>query len=304
VTVVIGPTVLGSRFLRLSAAEPLVTATPFLSWASVAAAGAARPQVELAEWQFLDAFGGKARCGPAMVDKMALAARNLLTLQLVAAFWTRYLSEIVDSGLLAAPLTHRKALHEALSLLTPANPVNLHVLAGDYAVAESFDSPAARAAPAAPRRRGAAAVPAAPAVAAVPGPVELTFIARANLSLLEGTDGSAPWAVIARGAGMLGAASTRAIRLDETSMLRRVSAPLRAAVACHVGLEPTPTHDATLAGSLRDFLVHAVLMDGLEAHGVTAQELMTEAIDSFRAQRSDAEYRSVEVSRIHLLEFA
>ena len=104
----------------------------------------------------------------------------------------------------------------------------LYVQAGDYAAAESFDTPAAVAAPAAPRRRGAAAVPAAPAALAVPGPVELTFIARANLSLLEGTDGSAPWAVIARGSGMLGAASTRAIRLDETSMLRRVSAPLRA----------------------------------------------------------------------------
>ena len=305
----VGPTIDGSRFLCFSAAEPLVAATPFLLWKTVAGAAAAGPEVELAEWQLLEAFGLKARCGPALPDMNAFRARNLLTLQLVAAFWSRYLSELVNSGLLASPLSHRKALHHCIAALLPVNPANLHVLAADWAAEESFDTPAVAAIPAAPARGsrsgsqgGAPAVPARPSAPAILGPAELKFIAYANLILLESADGARPWAALTRGAGMLGGASTRAIRLDGTSALRRVAAPLRAALARHLGVDPVPAYDATLAGALHDFLRDVVLVDGLEAHGVSGAELMAEAMDSFRAQRSMDSRIAVEESRFHLLQ--
>ena len=223
----VGPTIDGSRFLCLRAADPLVVATPFLSWKTVAANSAAGPEVELAEWQLLEAFGLKARCGPALPDMNAFRARNLLTLQFVAAFWSRYLSELVNSGLLASPLSHRKALRQCIAALLPVSPANLYVLATDWAAEECFDTPAVAAIPAAParggRRGGAGGVPGAPAESAVPvipGPAELRFIALANLSFLECDDGASPWASISRGAGMLGGASTRAIVLDDASALR------------------------------------------------------------------------------------
>jgi hypothetical protein len=151
-----------------------------------------------------------------------------------------------------------------------------------------------------PARRAVLAVA---AVAAVPGPVELVYLAKANLEILQGPDGAAPWAAIVRLAGMLGAASTRAARQDDMSTLRRVAAPLRASVARFLGVNPTADYDATLAGSLGDFLRTIVLMDGLEAHGVTSAELSAEATDSFRSSFSTADRLSVEESRFHLLEY-
>ena len=99
-----------------------------------------------------------------------------------------------------------------------------------------------------------------------------------------------------------GGAATRAIRLDDMSMLCRVAAPLRAAVARYAGIDPTPIYDATLAGALQDFLKNVVLMDGLTAHGTSEAEFMAEALDSFRAHRSTADKLAVEEARFHLLE--
>ena len=289
VVVNVGPTVDGSRFLQLSAAEPIVVATPFLSTKPVAAAGAAAANVELAEWQLLCAFGSKARAGSALLDQNALAGRNLLTLQLTAAFWGRYLVELVASGFLASPLTHRKALDTRIATLTARTAANLEVHVADWSACQAFDTPAIPGAPAVPAvaasrgrlaRAGVAAIPATPAA---PGPAELTFIALANLSLLEDLNGAAPWSQIARGAGMLSGASTRAIRSDGLSAVRCMATLLRSALARHVGVAPTPANDAALASSLRDFLRDTVLTDGLEAHGVSPTELMKEAKDSFRA---------------------
>ena len=311
VTAQVGPTFGGARHILFNASESLVAATPFLDWAPTAAAPAGGvPMVQLAESQLLDAFGGKARCGPVAADAAALRDRNVLTLSLTGAFWGKYLTELVASGLLASPITHRSLLHSRIKELLPVTPANLHVNAGDWQACESFDvAGVAGVAGVAARRAGGGnaarrAVPAVAAVAAVPGPVELLYLAKANLEILQGSDGAAPWAAIARLAGMLGAAATRAVRQNDMSTLRRVAAPLRAAVARFVGVTPTPEYDATLAGSLGDFLRTIVLMDGLEAHGVMSAELSAEATDSFRSFFSTEDRLSVEESRFHLLEYA
>lgn len=308
VVVTIGPTRNGERFLRLPAAEPLVVATPIVQWQPVAAAAGGAALVELAEWKVLAIFGSKARNGSAPADQAAAAARNLFTVQLTAAFWSQYLTELVASGLLAGSFAHRQSIQTRVVELTPITPANLQVVAASWDAQETFDAPAVPAVagrPAVARRGGRAAVPAVPgraAVPATPGPPELKFLARCNITILESTDGAAPWALLCRGAGMLGGAATRAIRLDDMSMLCRVAAPLRAAVARYVGVDPTPAYDATLAGALPVFFQNAVLMDGLTAHGASAGEFMNEALDSFRAHRSAADKLAVEESRFHLLE--
>jgi len=104
VVVIDGPPFNGSRRLRLIIAEPIVVATPFLSWRPVEIPGAIPTLVEIAEWQLVCAFGCKARASPTFQAQVACADRNLLTLQLTVAFWARYLTELVSSGLLASPL--------------------------------------------------------------------------------------------------------------------------------------------------------------------------------------------------------
>ena len=106
-----------------------------------------------------------------------------------------------------------------MAKLIPVNQANLQVAAADWDSQETFDSlavPAVARVGAVARRGSRAAVPAIPGQPAIPavlGPPELKFIARCNLSLMESTDGASPWAMICRGAGMLGGAATRAIRL-------------------------------------------------------------------------------------------
>ena len=95
--------------------------------------------VQLAESQLLDAFAGKARCGPVAADVAALRDRNVLTLSLTAAFWGKYLTELVASGLLASPISHRSLLHSRVKDLLPVTPDNLHVNAGDWSPCESFN---------------------------------------------------------------------------------------------------------------------------------------------------------------------
>ena len=308
VVVTVGPTLNGERLLRLLAAEPLVVATPVLQWLSVAAAAGAAALVEMPEWKILAVFGCKARLGPAPADRAAGEARSLLTLHLTAAFWSRYLTELTAAGLLAGSFEHRQAVKTRTIKLTPVNPANLQVAAADWDAQETFDhpgAPAVAAVAAVARRRGAAAIRAAPGRAATPavlGPPDLRFISRCNITLLESADGAAPWGALCRGASMLGGTATRAIRLDDMSMLGRVSAPLRASVARYVGVDPTPAYDATLAGALQDFLKNVVLMDGLSAHGTSEGEFMAEALDSFRAHRSAADKLAVEEARFHLLE--
>ena len=302
----------GARPITLAAAEPLVVATPFLGWAPAAAVSGVA-QVQLSEWQMLTAFAAKARGAPDAASQTSLANRNALTLQLNTAWWSTYLTELVAGGLLRATLASREELQLVIKDVTPVNPAALLVSAGDWAACEDFAAPGAPAVPGVPgaaavRARGTrAAIPAVPAVPPVPagppvpGPAELAFLNLASVALLEDHGGPCPWAAVARVCGMLGAAVTRAIRLEAMSNVRRTAALLRAAVARNLGLAATAEYDAPIAGELGNFLRAAFVPDGLEAHGVSTAELSSEAADAFRAQRSKADLMAIEEKRFHLL---
>ena len=306
----------GSIFFAADATEPLVVATPFLGWTNVAAvAGAAHARKELAEWQLVDAFIMKARSAPDLASQAAASTRSILTLQLSAAWWGTYLTELIASGLLRVVLTTRTDLHLAIRELTPVNMNSLMIQAADWAACETFNVPGTPGVPAVAgrpavaggrgRRRVAAVppVPAVPAIPPVPGPDPLVFVNSASLLLLEDTDGgAAPWAAASRAGGMLGAAATRAVRNDPMSNVRRTAALLRAAVARNLGLDAAPANDAPIAGELGNFLRTAYVPTGLEAHGVGGAELSSEAADAFRAQRSKIDLIAVEEKRFHLLQ--
>lgn len=313
VIVVSLPAVNGARPFAFSAAEPLVVATPFLSWVSIGIR-AGVPQVTLNEWQMINAFSRKARGGPDAASQAALANRSVLTLQLSDAWWSAYLTELVASGLLRMPMAVREDLMRMVKDIIPANPANLLVLAADWAVCEEFDIPGIPGVPGLPGRAripgrgGRAAVAAVPPVppvlpiAPTPGPAELVFLHLADLSLLEDNGAAEPWASVARASGMLGAAATQAVRIRVMSNVRRTAAQLKAAVARHLGLDASPANDAPIAGALGSFLAASPIPTGLEAHGVSEAELALEAADAFRAQRSKTDLLAVEESRFHLVE--
>jgi hypothetical protein len=99
---------------------------------------------------------------------------DIFELGLSAPTWSRILSELVASGLLAGAIPKPRDLDDRMRSLNINNPANLLLAAGDFATNEPFDTPAIPAVPPAAGRgrgrgRGAGAA-GAPAVPAVPGP--------------------------------------------------------------------------------------------------------------------------------------
>jgi hypothetical protein len=224
-------------------------------------------------------YAGRGQLG-SLPSRAALAQRSLLTLHLAAAWWSMYLSELVFSGLLVGTMRTRKELHKRLKALQPVNPAHTLVSSRDWSAAKDFDAPG------------------------VAGPAELKFLDLAKLLLLEDcADGAEPWAAIARGSGMLGAAATRAVRLQLISPVRTTAVLLRAAISHYTGLEAAAANDPALASSLGEFLRNSVLPAGLEAHGVSGPELVREAADSSRFRRTRDDRASIEELRVHLLQF-
>ena len=117
----VGPTVNGARYLQLFATEPLVVATPCIQWLPVSTSADGAALVELAEWKMVAIFGCRARLGCSPADQAAGRARNLLTLQLTATFWSRYLSELVASDFLSETFLHRRSIQSKIAKLVPAN---------------------------------------------------------------------------------------------------------------------------------------------------------------------------------------
>ena len=90
-----------------------------------------------------------------------------------------------------------------------------------------------------------------------------------KLSALEVQSGqlstTAPWAVICKLAGALGAVGTQAVRMSETSRFQSTAEVIR-------DHSTGGTSDPSLALNLRSNLLRATLPKVLRAHGMTADE--------------------------------
>ena len=90
--------------LSLLASEPLVIATPALPWALQPSVGGAPPRVHLPLHTALRFFLRRCKCGPLPADLAMFSRLDIFELGLSAPTWSRVLSELVASGLLAGPL--------------------------------------------------------------------------------------------------------------------------------------------------------------------------------------------------------
>ena len=98
--------------------HPLILQTPFLGWMPAPAGATGVPQVRLLSWQMLKAFGARLSASRSPADLPASRNANPLLLALTGGLWTRYLNELVASGLLAlAGAQDREALIEGVGKL-------------------------------------------------------------------------------------------------------------------------------------------------------------------------------------------
>ena len=162
-----------------------------------------------------------------------LATRNhadnisSLTFALTGAAFSRILSELAASGLLAAgPFAHQRDADAALTALVISNHALLELQVADFFPVDPFDTPAVAAVPAIPggrggrgRGRGAvAAVPGQAAIAAVPGPLNLAFLDICSmLAFADAHGGPHPLTTFCLLVGALGPLASHASRLASRS---------------------------------------------------------------------------------------
>ena len=295
------------------ATEPLVLQLAFLPWVPIPAAGGAPARKSLTHFQMLSLFIGRCTLEDSLPARTLFGGVSTLTLALTGAFWTRLLTEYIASGLFMNPITSRRGLLRVVNALTFSSPAQLTILVADIVVnaVESFDTPAAPAAPAAiggrGRGRGAGAAAVGIPVPAggglpLPGPPSLRFLHLTSLLRLYDPASSRPLFSLAILSGYLGPALTRAIRLDELSSVRTSAEVLRSNLETSLGFNPGTASDGVLAVRLPAFIIasHATLGQAFLSHEISAEALSSEGFDSFRLLLgSSEERRSVEVSRIH-----
>ena len=239
-------------------ALPCVVLTPFLKWrpAPAGPAGAARVCLFFSEW--LAAFGGRLRCGPAAADRAAAAMVNVLTLRLTEDRVRRWMATLQAANVFSAAhnLRKRKDIHRVISTAT-LPPAEADVLAADYSEGAQFNIP---------QGQGAQAQQ----VRALMQPIR--FIAMATVSFLEQSQQPMPWSAVAELQGILGQCFTFASRADELSQVQTFAAHFR-----HYHAECTS--DATLARALRNIESDIRLPSAMENGCADTEELYSAAID-------------------------
>lgn len=278
----------------LEADHPLVDATAaYLVWTPAApvpgTGGKAR--VSMTTWQMVECF--MTRCLVPRGGAVETAAEDISILQLrcPATFWTRILTELMESKLVEAlddkDVNNKRDFIACVAALPLADPTKLALTVPDLSAAgEDFDIPGVPA-----RGRGNAHVPAAPAV---PGPDGLRFLAHVPLTALELVGDAAPFKILSRLTGMLGPCLTRAVREKESSTVRS----LGGLIATHMRERFGDDSDAVLATCLPDYLKELTLPKMLASVGNSEAEAFADARDAMIYHRSETGRRNVELSRL------
>ena len=167
----------------LIATEALAAATAFLPWRHIVAQGNQPAQVGLPSWAMMKTFLKRCSFSRQAQHLGRWRAVSVLTLSLSAPAWSRILTELVASGLLAVPIASLQVLSEILKNLTVHDKNHLLISPDDVDAGEPFDTPAVAYQAAVPvRGRGGGRVAgraAVPAVPEVPGPLQ-TLAARVS----------------------------------------------------------------------------------------------------------------------------
>lgn len=294
----------------LAAGDPFVVGYPCLPWRHHAAVGGTPAQASLPHFVAIRVWILRSSIGPAPADLATARLTSVLTAAFTAAAWSRWLTELAASGLLAkAPFDRLRDSDTAMATLTLADPTRLDILAADFHAAETFDIagiPGVAAIAAARGRRAHAAVP---AVLAVSGPAELRFLELCKLDRLSDPVLPGPLIAFGRLCGMLGPVSTQAVRADALSTVRISAVSLRAYMTRALGIEAaaaaTAASDPALAVSLVEHVLSAydALTDVLAPKVVTETALRAEAADAFRfVQGTNEDRTGIIIRRLRFVE--
>ena len=306
-----------SLFIMLDADTLLVLATPYLDRDAVPPVAGTPSRVQLSQRRMLHVFFE--RCDLVLSNHAFLVtfqSTHMFTLAMPGAAWGRVLTELVASGLLAQPIADLSALIVAVRSLTISTPANLLLTPSDFLAGEAFDTPPAAAVPgvAAVQSRAAAgprgraghrpAVPAVAAVAAIQGvpavfgPADLHFLTFLDLLALRRVGDSAPMAIAARLAPLVGACLTRAYRLSSTALARLTMSVLRLNLERRIfGAVGQP--DAAVALQLLEFLPTLVLPPLWHSASLGDAAVLRDLSDTVRYTYGTAEdRRAVETCRL------
>ena len=279
----------------LEANELLVAQCSFIPWQPQPAVAGAPSRVALPLSLMLHNFISRSHLDPAPAAGSAFANISHLECVPTAAFFARILTEYKSSGLFDDPLSTPLALEAALRSLIPTNPDSLKLGVADFTAAETFDAPAVPA-----QGGGRRNAPAVPAVPAAPGPDVLRPLALTSIASLEQPDITLPLLAWSRLAGMLGPVYTRRVRAQETSTVQTMTSVIVPNINKQLGAQNAPA--ATIAASLKDFILTTQLPAALRADRQDGTSLQREAQDAFRYRLGSHDERvAVEVRRIHFV---
>ena len=286
--------------------HPLVTRTVFLEWDDAAAVGAGvgSARKQLATAQSIRAFGRRLRFTQAPAQRPAVIP-GVLEIAFTGAAWSKYLNELLVSGLLSATFDSLHTLDEAIDRLTIVSLANLTVVAVDLQLGESTLAVApavarVNAVPGSRGRRGQAAIPAVPGRPPLHNQLEFLGTAELSVASLE-RRGTAPWAGVAFLCGALGPCLTQASRNAAGSSARLTASALINGMSKVFGTA-TDDHSA-LASDLPSFLnqLCAQLPPAFRCQSVNAKDLRLELRDSIRYGQGHDARVFVETSRIELV---
>lgn len=285
------------------ASDPFVVSYPSMPFVFSAVVPGGAPQTaSVAMGLAIRAWGGRMTLG-------VLATRNhannisSLTFALTGAAFSRILSELAASGLLAAgPFAHQRDADAALTALVISNHALLELQVADFFPVDPFDTPAVAAVPAIPggrggrgRGRGAvAAVPGQAAIAAVPGPPNLAFLDICSmLAFADAHGGPHPLTTFCLLVGALGPLASHASRLASRSSVHALAHALRASSALSAGVDTAtaapPAGDTIIFSSVPQTIesAYGALTEALALDKITAPGLSVELRDALVFARGD-----------------
>jgi hypothetical protein len=291
--------------IQFLASDPFVVSNPSMPFVFSAVVPGGAPQTaSVAMGLAIRAWIGRTTLG-------ILAARthanniSSLTFALTGAAFSRILSELAASGLLAAgPFTHQRDADAALIALVISNHANLELQVADFLPVDPFDTPAVAAVAAVLIGRGrgrgrgrgaaAAAVPAQAAVAAVPGPPNLAFLDISSmLSFADAHGGPHPLMTFCLLVGAVGPLASHASRLNPRSSVHALAHALRASSALSAGVDAAtaapPAGDTIIFSSVPQTIesAYGALTEALALDKITALGLSTELRDALVFARGD-----------------
>jgi hypothetical protein len=279
----------------LPADSPLVEATACLGWQPAQPHGGVSC-VSLGQFQMIRAFISRCSIPRGGGDEDAAADVNLLATRFPASTWSRILTELEASGLVAdftaACVDHRpipSTLERCLARLKVLNPEQLLLHAADFSAAgEAFET-AAVLGHGRGRGRGAVGIP------SFSGPINLRFLGLLTPLDFEEQGAEAPLMLLSRICGMLGPCLTQASRQDERSTVAIIGETLRTQLLARGG----GGEDGSLADAVPDY-IRSISLPGLFAAGAAGvDDLRMEAKDMMAYHRSILGRREVERSKIH-----